>query len=286
MNANIHAQTSTMGQTSSSPSLPTDASPALEPIYNSYRSALSTHLKDRNAARICLLDQHHEVWQTIVSLLNKIDNKDTLNEFLTCYFNMARVDFPEFPVGSEQRDFPKKAERLQRKLNTVVDAQAERSACVDWVACRLLAKTHEFPKVKKQIEDSFGKDVVLVWRSDGVESQGRRDVVEFGYAFKLGGGTVMEVQILEEAAKWVFEMNSRMKHAGEPGCVSFKESKDLYNGIKNVILEGWSRDRIPYHGRVREYYEMKRAAKGASLDYEELDKFQKIVDEVLTRAST
>lgn len=142
---------------------------------------------------------------------------------------------------------------------------------------------HQFDETKKSVCSALGADVAVVWRNDDIDAAVKEDLVLFGYAFREGGAVVMEVQILEPVASWVFEMNSKAKHGGQSGCVSFEESADFYEGLRKVILGGLGREALPNNGNVEDYLKAKRKGLDNSLDHDELERFQTMVDKVLQR---
>lgn len=251
-------------------------------LYTAYVDLLQQHMPDLDAAKRTLQDPHAPLWQQLVShLLNTQDR--VLEEFLKQVYSTSEQQFPRIPQAAVRRPVPKTVKRLRRKLDTVVAPKMERSACADWVAMRIQAHVEEFEQVKRDLQVALGEDVAVAWRNEDVGAVPRRDIVVYGYAFRKGGKAVMEMQITEPVALWVVEMNTRAKHKGEPGCVTFVESKEFYEALKKVILDGAGKEALPNEGRVRDYYAEKKP--GETLNNDELDKFQRLVDEILEKHS-
>lgn len=251
-------------------------------LYTTYVTLLQQHMPDVDAAKSTLQDPHATLWRELVSHLQHVEDH-ILEEFLEQVYSTSEQQFPQLPQGAVRRPTPKTVNRLRRKLPTTAESSMERSACADWVAMRIQAHVEEFEQMKQAVQDALGENVAVVWRSEDVGKVARRDVTAYGYAFRNGGKAVMEVQILEPVALWVFEMNSRAKHKEESGCVTFKESKEFYEGLKRMILDGAGKETLPNEGNVKNYFAGKKP--GDRLNNDELVKFQGLVNQVVEKYS-
>lgn len=254
-----------------------------EAAYDTYCAILKDHLSNRQAVIPALSDIHAPVWQQIAKFLSEATDQ-AITFIVNRVFNDFHNSFPNLPQSATRRPSSKNFPRLRRKLDTVMKAQKERSACCDFIACRVQTTIHHFNTVKEDFTRVLGDDVDVAWRNDSPTlAHPQPDIVTFGYAFRVGGNAVMEIQIVEPVAAWVFEMNSLAKHGGGTvACVTFKESKLLYEALKDAILRGLSKQEVPDAANVAAYYHRVRA-EGLPLDYDELAKFQVLVDQVFSR---
>ena len=263
------------------------ATPSSSSFLEKYKGILAKHLSDPSNIRAALTastepDQCHPLWKDLAALMQSDNNNDDDN--LQTLLNAVHDEQKQgamytLPSNSVQRSAPKQAARVRDKIAPM---PTHRSNYCDWMACRILGQSDQFSALKDQLGDSFSKDTVIVWRYNYEDPTAHSpDIMHMGYAYRPGALAILEIQIVEPIAAWVFTSNSLNKHAPrQMGRVTFKESKDLYNQLKTAILQ---RTAPPTDAakNVVAYYETKRQEKGdeSPLDFQELAKFQQLINE-------
>lgn len=255
-----------------------------------YKGILAKHLSDLSNIRAALTastepDQCHPLWKDLAALMQSDDNNNDNNTpDLQTLLNAVHDEQQQgamypLPSNAVQRAAPKKAERVRDKIAPM---PTHRSNYCDWMACRIMGHYDQFSALKDQLEDSFSHDTVVVWRYNYEDPTAHSpDIMHMGYAYRPGALAILEIQIVEPIAAWVFTSNSLNKHAPrQMGRVTFKESKDLYNQLKTAIIQGT----VPPTDAAKNvvaYYEAKRQEKGdeSPLDLQELAKFQQLINE-------
>lgn len=261
-------------------------SPVDSRLFGAYIALLRRHLSTPRATALALQDPHALVWQRLADLLAEHPESD-LGPLLLRVHASAADAYPTLPERATRRPNAKTPARLLRKLGQVAGSN-ERAALCDWIACRLESPVSAFPAAQDAFADTLPDDATLVWRDapPGLANPTPANVVLFGYAFCPTALAVLEIQIVEPFAGWIFAANSRAKHATQPGLVTFTQSSQLFEALKTRVLtgEGAKRD-LPDRGNVVAYYERVRREQGenAPLDLEQLAVFQRIVDDIYRR---
>ena len=237
---------------------------------SAYRQLLTTHMPDRETACSVLAEKDHALFQELGSLFAEA-SKEQQQYVLDCVHE-ERFKY-NIPNGCSRRLKPKLAERLQKKL-----VYGGRSSFADWIACRKEGEFASFPLLEAEFQERLGEDAALVWRNDYRKEP---DVVQYGYAYLPGSLAIMEIQVIEPIAAWVFGSNSNNKHLGDTSYVTFKESSKLYSVLKEGIIKG-EKPVDPIVDDVVAYYEAERRSRGedpTTLNKAELKKLQALIVE-------
>lgn len=243
-----------------------------------YKSLLEKHMYDSRTITQALSDIHHPLWQQLAAHFSSASDAE-VQQLLTSVH--AEAGTYGLPAGAVRRPTAKRVARIRSKLAQTLESKRERAVFTDWMACRLEGRYETFDELKALFEEHLS-DATLVWREDMPESKGKApDIAQYGYVFRPGALAVMEIQIVEPIAAWIFSCNSRNKHAGEKGFVTFKESSALYSAVKEAIVQGRSVDGVDVSD-VSAYYRKGRKIRGEDasvLDQDELQKLQGLIDE-------
>lgn len=246
-----------------------------------YKSILAKHLNDTEHIRDALsATTEHALWQDLADLVQTCNDDSALQALMDAVFHQFSKDnIYSLPAKAIVRASPKQTERLLKKLQPMA---AHRSNFCDWMACRLQGAYDTFPTLKEELAAALSDDTVLVWRYDydnPNDSNAPRDIMHQGYAYRPGAWAVMEIQVVEPIAAWVFSSNSLHKHKQILGRVTFKESKEIYEEIKSCILNNTKPSSTAVRD-VKTFYTKKRQEKGDAnpLDLGELAKLQEMIN--------
>ena len=267
-----------------------------------YKALYAKYMSDTESIRQVLSSTtDHPFWKELGDLLLQYNNDDddddaSLQALLNLVFAQQQEDVYggstfSTKVATSIRAAPKRAARVRAKLHPV---PAHRSNFADWMACRVECRHSEFAVRKQQIVRALATAttttttdaIVVVWRYDYENlAPDQADLMHMGYAYRPGALAIMEIQVLEPIAAWVFTSNSLHKHHNMTGRVTFKESKDLYKVIKTAILSGTIphddsavRNVIAYYQEMRQRDENNNCC-AANLDLEALAELQSLIDE-------
>lgn len=258
-------------------------------LLEQYKALLARHLRSDDPVgikEVLSTTTSHALWQDLAALFEQYNSDDNaLLQSLLDAIHANHAHSYSLPLAARARNTPKRAARVCDKIRP---CPAHRSNFCDWMACRMTCHYDEFAQAKRDLVASLAPDTVIVWRynyDSANDSTADADIMHMGYAYRPGALAVMECQIVEPVAAWVFTSNSLHKHAGLTGRVTFKESKALYNACKAAILH--HDGNIPQADLamlqdVKAYYQAQRAVanhNAAPLDLEELQKLQTLINE-------
>lgn len=201
-----------------------------------YKTVLSKYLTDNENIGKTLSSLDHQMWEDLTTLLTEASDDNV--QYLLNRVHEERFSYavPEEICGVTvlRRTSPKNVNRLRRKMSQRYKGKANRSAFIDWIACRIEGHFDKFDEYKQELSESLPSEAVFVWRFD---YEVNPDILQTCYVYQPQRLAIMEVQVVEPIAAWVFTSNSKNKHEGNTSCVTFKESKELYDSVKTAILE-------------------------------------------------